>query len=116
VWLQVVDNNNCLGRDTITVQSIKCIPQLYVPLAFTPGGDGRNDQFRPIAQGIFKSYVFTVFNRYGQRLFQSNELNKGWDGTYGNQPQNRGAYIWQCTYQGKEGPVKTEKGSFLLLR
>ncbi len=116
VWLQVTDKNNCVGRDTVTVLSIKCTPQLYVPVAFTPNGDGLNDHLRPVARGLFKSYVFTIFNRYGQRLFQSTEPNKGWDGLYGGQPQNRGAYIWQCTYQGKEGPVKTEKGSFLLLR
>ncbi|MEI9807624.1 MAG: gliding motility-associated C-terminal domain-containing protein [Bacteroidota bacterium] len=55
---------------------------MYVPNAFTPNYDGRNDEFIPFPVGMKQLNYFRVFNRWGQLLFTTNTLNKGWDGRF----------------------------------
>ena len=52
----------------------------YVPTAFTPNGDGRNDVFQPMLLGNVKSYRFCIYNRYGDKVFETSDLRKGLDG------------------------------------
>ena len=49
---------------------------VYVPTAFTPNNDGKNDVFRPLIYGNVKKYQFTVYNRWGQIVFQTSEINE----------------------------------------
>ena len=55
-------------------------PEIYVPNAFSPNNDGKNDRFRPLAVGISKVLYFQVYNRYGQLIFTSIATFVGWDG------------------------------------
>src|SRR5690606_16510109 len=66
-----------------------------VPSAFTRNGDGINDVVYPAGWGIRKLIYFRIFNRWGQMLFESNDLNVGWDGTYQGIPQNMETYMYQ---------------------
>jgi hypothetical protein len=68
-WLQVKDNFNCQGADTILVLSKDCMKGFYCPSAFTPNGDGRNDNIHPLLFGNVLSYSFTVYNRWGNAVF-----------------------------------------------
>ena len=91
---------------------------LDVPSAFTPNGDGVNDLIFPDGWGLRKLIYFKVFNRWGQLLFESNELKAGWDGFFKGVPQNMETYVYQVsaeTYLDKE-PVLTKTGTFKLLR
>ncbi len=71
-------SNNCASRsDSIVVKYSKC--KLGIPNAFTPNGDGHNDQFRPKYGSEISNYRMLIFNRFGQKLFESTDKLKGWD-------------------------------------
>ena len=75
--------------DTVNIRVFKG-PTFYVPTAFTPNGDGLNDIFRPTAVGIASMEYFRVFNRYGELVYETSDITKGWDGTYKGVKQNIG--------------------------
>jgi gliding motility-associated-like protein len=115
-WLQVTDVNHCVGRDTIHVIQKDCLQGFYIPNAFTPGYDGKNDVFKPLIFGRLRAYQFTIFNRFGQVVFQSKDINKGWDGTLSGAIQDMQTCVWVCSYQFEEGEVVVKKGTVTLLR
>jgi gliding motility-associated-like protein len=115
-WLQVKDVNDCIGRDSITVNPKECMKGFYIPTAFTPNKDGSNDVFRPLLFGNVKKYQFTIYNRWAQIVFQTTELNKGWDGTLGGISQDPNVFVWTCVYQLEGEAMKSEKGTVMLIR
>jgi gliding motility-associated-like protein len=115
-WLQVTDKNNCMGSDSIYLSEKQCMQGLYVPNAFTPNGDRVNNVFRPLLFGNIEYYEFSVFNRFGQKIFTSKDQLSGWDGTYNLLPQNPGAFVWVCGYKLVGEKTEVKKGTFLLIR
>lgn len=115
-WLQVKDVNGCVGRDSIIISPKDCMKGCYVPTAFSPNKDGKNDIFRPLLFGNVKKYQFTIYNRWGQIVFQTTELNKSWDGTVAGILQEPNVFLWTCTYQFEGEEVKTERGTVMLVR
>jgi len=115
-WLQVTDNNNCIGRDTINILPKNCLRGFFIPNAFTPNGDSKNDEFKPLILGTLKQFEFRVLNRYGEQIFYSKELNNGWDGKLKAKDQNLNVFVWICTYQLEGQMVNIEKGTVILLR
>jgi gliding motility-associated-like protein len=115
-WLQVKDKNSCVGIDTVTVSLKECLQGFFMPNAFTPDGNNLNDDLKPLIFGKIKSYRFTVFNRYGQVVFQSNDRFAGWSGLFNGVEQPPGSYAWLCAYQlENEAPV-IKKGTAILIR
>jgi gliding motility-associated-like protein len=88
----------------------------YIPNAFSPNMDGRNDFYKPMIFGRLQSYQFTVFDRFGQVVFKTTDVNKGWDGNQADSIQNIGSYVWICTYQLNDEKPVTKKGTVLLVR
>jgi gliding motility-associated-like protein len=115
-WLQVKDDNNCVGRDSVLVNPKDCMKGFYIPNAFTPNGDGKNDLFRPLLFGKLVSFDFRIYNRWGQIVFQTSETAKSWDGTYAGITQDSNVFIWTCTYQFEGEEKRTEKGTVMLIR
>jgi len=115
-WLQVKDGNDCIGKDTIIVNSKDCGKGFFVPTGFTPNNDGKNDLLKPILLGDVAQYKFWIYNRWGELIFETTDLNKGWDGTYKGQPQATGVFVWRCTYQFLNEQVQNAKGTFILIR
>jgi gliding motility-associated-like protein len=115
-WLQVKDKNNCSGRDSIVVSQKQCLQGFFIPNSFTPNNDGRNDVFKPLVFGRVQIYEFTVYNKWGETIFKSNDINKGWDGTYKGLSQQSNVFVWTCKYQFENEPIKIEKGKVLLLK
>jgi gliding motility-associated-like protein len=115
-YLQVVDKNGCTGRDSILLTGKQCLIGFYIPNAFTPNNDGRNDAFRPLIYGNVVKYKFAVYDRWGQLVFESADLMKGWDGTVGGTPQRAGAFVWYCVFQLQGQEVQTQRGTVLLIR
>lgn len=114
--LEVRDAGGCVGKETITIYPRDCAIGCYVPTAFTPNHDGKNDVFRPLLFGNVKKYQFTVYNRWGQIVFQSIEVNRSWDGTVGGVLLDPNVFVWTCTYQFEGEEVKTVKGTVALIR
>jgi gliding motility-associated-like protein len=115
-WLEVIDGEGCVGRDSVTVGPKDCLSGFYAPSAFSPNSDGKNDLFRPLLFGRLKSYRFTVYNRWGQMVYQTTELSKGWNGKVGGVLQQSDVYVWVCTYQFEGSEPKKEKGTVLIMR
>ena len=117
-WLEVKDAYNCRGRDSIVVTAKDCMFGFYIPNAFTPGHDGKNNIFRPLIFGNLLRYEFIIYNRWGQLIFRTTELRKGWDGGYTTQSSQQitNTFVWVCTYQLENEPVKIEKGTVLLIK
>ena len=115
-FLTVTDANGCSGTDTILVKESVCTERLVFPNAFTPNNDQHNDVFKPIVRGVPQFYKLTIFNRWGQRIFETTDFTTGWDGKIGNHEQLSGGYIYSASYRfgGKE--TLTLKGSFVLIR
>jgi len=114
--LGVVDMYGCEGNDSIRVETKKCPFGIYFPNAFTPNKDGRNDIFKPVILGRPAVYHLSIYNRWGQQIFESSDPGQGWDGMIKNRAQESGTYIWTCTYQFESQEKTIRKGSFLLLR
>jgi gliding motility-associated-like protein len=76
----------------------------------------KNDKMRPLLFGNIQLYKFTVYNRWGQVVFQSTEIGKGWDGTFRGKNQDSNVFIWTCTYQLEGEKSKMEKGTVMLIR
>lgn len=114
--LTVTDNNNCVGKDTIRVVQKFCQEGVFIPTAFTPNGDNLNDVFRPLVFGLVKTYEFSVFNRYGERVFHTTEPGIGWDGKWKGLPQAANNYAWICTYHLEGGTLNVERGMVMLTR
>jgi len=114
--VQVRDINNCPSVDTIQLNWKFCGNEIYVPSAFTPNNDGKNDVFRLGYKGLIETFEFTVFNRWGQVVFQSNNPRFSWNGLLSNTPLNSGVYVWVCRYQFKGEAKRTDKGTITLIR
>jgi gliding motility-associated-like protein len=114
VVLEVKNAWGCL--DTI-IKAIHINPDfaLYVPNVFTPNEDDKNEVFRPVMRAV-KAYHISVFDRWGELLFQTNDINSGWDGTYKGEPCKSDVYAWKITISGINGDNKEVKGHVTLYR
>ena len=115
-WLQATNQFNCTGKDTITILPKQCLTGLYVPRAFTPNYDGKNDVFRPLIFGNVIKFEWSIYNRYGQIIFTTNNTAKGWDGTVKGTLQNSAVFVWYCRFQFAGETEQIKKGNFLLLK
>ncbi|HVX27607.1 MAG TPA: T9SS type B sorting domain-containing protein [Parafilimonas sp.] len=114
--LTVTDINHCEGSDTIHIFQKQCNRGVYIPSAFTPNHDGKNDLFKPQIFGNVVKYHFVIFNRWGKIVFETNDIHKGWDGTYNNLPQRTDTFVWICSFQLEGSKEERRNGSLVLLR
>jgi gliding motility-associated-like protein len=114
--VRVTGDGGCFGEDQIKVKVFVSGPEIFIPSGFTPNADGKNDVLRPVTVGITKLNYFTIFNRWGQKVFSSTELNKGWDGTYNGEPQPSGTYVYQAEGLDYLGKRVYKKGTAVLIR
>jgi gliding motility-associated-like protein len=115
-WLQVTDNYGCTGTDTLLVKEKQCMTGLYVPSAFSPNSDGKNDLFKPLLFGNIKKMHFTVYNRWGQVVFSTDRTGIGWDGKLQGVEQRSDVFVWICQYQLEGETEKIAKGTVLVIR
>ena len=108
-------NTECLTVDTQLVKIIKHV-EIYVPTAFTPNKDGKNDFLHPILRGVKEIHYFKIFNRWGQLLFERRDGQPGWDGSFKGIPQQTQAVVWILECVGVDGVVYVQKGTSALLR
>ncbi len=113
-FYSVETRNECgSASDGILIKQGVC--QLYVPNAFSPDNDGKNDVFKPGYGDNVVSYSLTIYNRGGQLLFNSNQLSKGWDGKFKGMVQPMGIYAWLIRYKLYHDPKEyLLKGTIML--
>jgi len=106
----------CVAQDAMTVRIFSGGSSIYVPSAFTPNGDGRNDIIRPIVAGLTRLEYFRVYNRWGQLLFSTGEIGKGWDGNFNGAPQPSGTYVFIAQGVDYQNNTVKAKGTIVLIR
>ena len=114
-------DNGCVSNPQSFTVTLELCPNelIYIPTAFTPNGDERNNSFKPvITSGVdFFNYTFVIYNRWGQIIWESFNANMGWDGTYDNKPCQDGTYTWKLRFKvPKTDEIKEFYGSFTLIR
>jgi len=114
-YLNVVDANGCRGVDSISLINRGCVP-FQVPNAFTPNGDGKNETFKPLLTQQLSNYLFRIFNRYGQIVFETQDVLKGWNGTVLGRKQPAGTFVYQIKFNDFDNAPQLLEGSFLLIR
>lgn len=90
-------------------------PVKYFPNVFTPNNDNKNDVFKILNVYNIKDFTLAIYNRWGEKVFETNDYLKGWNGYYKGLPAVLGSYVWHCNFS-KKGSIKNLKGSVLLLR
>lgn len=103
--------------DTIQISHCQC--NVFIPNAFSPNNDGRNDFFKPMFTCYTnpENYLFKIFNRWGQEIFGTSIVNDGWDGTYREVEQNTGTYMYLVQYTDLESHKEIlHKGDLTLIR
>jgi gliding motility-associated-like protein len=113
--LAVKNNDGCEARDTINIKVFAHL-DIYVPSAFTPNGDGRNDVLHIVAPGLKELFYFRVYSRWGQTVFDTRDLLKGWDGKINGQLPETGVYVWIVKGANYLGNVVESKGTVTLIR
>jgi gliding motility-associated-like protein len=106
----------CYDSASVLVKVFKTMPTVFVPNAFTPDGDSKNDLLKPIAVGMKHIDFFNVYNRWGQLIFSTTTNNHGWDGTIRGKPQNSGIYVWTVKAIDYNGKPYFHKGTATLIR
>ena len=102
----------CVGYDSVR---IVVLAPIAVPTAFTPNGDGVNDIFRVFGYGV-KEFHLQIFNRWGELVFETYDIEEGWDGTHRGKPQPSGTYAYYVRAVMANGEVFEQKGSVTLIR
>jgi gliding motility-associated-like protein len=105
----------CVTTDTQLVKLVKSV-EIFVPNAFTPNGDGINDDLKPVFFGIKELHYFRVYNRWGQLFYQTQTLKQGWNGTFKNIKQEMQTVVWMLEALGVDGIIYTRQGTSVLLR
>ncbi len=113
--VSVTNKYGCVLNDSFSVKYYKG-PFIYVPNAFTPNGDGKNDIFKPTYIGVSELKYFRVFNRYGQVVFETTQQLQGWDGSLHGLPAPEGAYVWEVSGKDYTGKWEVKSGSVVLLK
>ncbi|HEV8507705.1 MAG TPA: SBBP repeat-containing protein [Chitinophagaceae bacterium] len=114
--LTVTDNNKCVGQDTVVVLPKECLVGFYMPTAFTPNQDGKNDYCRPLLFGDVDKFHFVIYDRWGQKVFETNELQRGWNGNVSGVAVETSVFVWTCSYQFKGQKEMFAKGTVTLIR
>jgi len=114
-FLNVVSAYGCRGEDSVKVQVVDNAA-FFMPTAFSPNGDGKNDYFRPLAIGYKQLNYFKIFNRWGQMVYSGQSFDIGWDGTYKSQACDMGTYYWEIEYTDRYGITGKCKGDVTLVR
>jgi gliding motility-associated-like protein len=114
--VKIFNQVGCYDSASLLVKIFKTLPTVFVPNAFTPDGDRKNDFLKPIAVGMKQIEYFNVYNRWGQLVFSTAVNNHGWDGTLKGKPQTSGIYVWSVKAIDYTGKTYFQKGTANLIR
>ncbi|MCH8902447.1 MAG: gliding motility-associated C-terminal domain-containing protein [Bacteroidetes bacterium] len=120
-FLQVTDLNGCTGVDTIKVElTCFCDSSIFIPNAFTPNGDNLNDVLYVMGPDV-ELIRFMIYNRWGEKVFETNNVNQGWDGTSSaigasGRKMKPGVFVYYVELECASGEVFIKTGDVTLIR
>lgn len=110
--LTITNDSGCTAQRFVTID-VSC-GDVFVPDVFSPNGAHNNILY--VRSTCIASMDFLVFDRWGNKIFESHDLNTGWNGTYKGQPMNTGTYIWYLKATLQDGTSIEKKGNVTLVR
>ncbi len=118
ITVEAEDSLGCRYNDSFSFEIERCLENcpLSFPNAFTPNGDGTNDRFGPLFQCPPREYALQVFNRWGELVFESQNPEENWDGTYEGKAVPADIFFWQAAYTLDNGEGRRASGDVSLLR
>ena len=118
--IRIVSEEGCETTDTLLVKIVntnaKLKSDIYVPKAWSPSINGHNDLLVPLCVNIKQIIYFRIFNRWGQLVFETNQINQGWNGIFKGKPQVSDVYTWTLEALGEDDKHYRLNGASLLLR
>ena len=111
----------CEAKDEVTIFLICDNGQLFLANTFTPNGDGHNDRFYPQGKGMLNILQFSIYNRWGEKVFEANNIQPnndliGWDGTYKGETLTPDVYVYVVKAVCYTGDIIEVKGDISLIR
>lgn len=111
------NSRGCASNDTINVIVIEDCGEMFVPNAFSPNGvDAAENETLKVYGYCLETLTFQVFNRWGQKVWETTEQNIGWDGTFNGEPLNSGVFVYRLEGKGYDGKGYSMKGNVTLVR
>jgi gliding motility-associated-like protein len=110
--------SRCRITDTVTINVIEILceePDIFIPNAFTPDGDGKNDLLFVRSNNIMEMF-FTIYNRWGEKVFVTKDQNEGWDGTYKGMKADPGVFVYYLEVTCVDDQKFFKKGNITLIR
>lgn len=108
------DTQGCKGVTEFTVYVKDEFP-LYIPNTFSPNGDGVNDFFEVFSTAV-KLFEIKIFNRWGEKVFESDNIQKGWDGYFLGQQAQAGVYVYELSVTYLNNKTEKRRGSLSLIK
>lgn len=118
IKVSATDEYGCTGTDSVHL-GVKLCCKAILPNAFSPNGDGRNDEFGIISTGNYKISAFRIVNRYGQQVFSTTNQQERWDGSFKGEQQSIGTYYYYIKYSCEDDDADNEveeRGDVTLIR
>jgi gliding motility-associated-like protein len=113
-YVTVTNSQGCQSIDSTYIE-VDPSSNIYIPNIFSPNEDGNNDVYYVRGKGI-KQFNITIYNRWGQVVFQSKDIEQGWDGTFKGTPLNQGVFVYQVNVILYNGDQLNETGNITLVR
>ncbi len=117
-YLTIADSYGCIYRDSlrIVVLDVFCAdPYVYVPNAFTPNNDGKNDGLF-VRSKMVSELTFLIYDRWGEKIFETNDMKNGWDGTFKGKPCDPGVFVYYLNVTCHNQTKYFKKGNVTLIR
>jgi gliding motility-associated-like protein len=110
----IVDSNGCTASDDVTV-FVNYDNVIWVANIFSPNGDGNNDVLFVRGKGV-ESFQFVVYDRWGEKVFETQDLDKGWNGSFRGKEMNKSVFVYYLKGFFIDGTEFNQKGDITLLR
>lgn len=115
--LSVTDENGCTGSDDVNIKVIaSCADDLFVPNSFSPNRDGKNDVLYVRGNKLSGIKIFRIFDRWGNLVFETNDVDHGWNGVYNGKMVDPGVFVYYVEALCDEGGEVFKKGNVTVLR
>jgi gliding motility-associated-like protein len=112
--ITIVDPNGCVASDNVTV-TVDYDLVIFVPNIFSPNGDGNNDILYVRGVGV-QSLNFVVYDRWGEKVFETKNLDNGWNGSYRGKTMNNAVFVYYLKATFIDGTETEQKGDLTLIR
>ena len=110
----VVDSNGCSATDDVTV-FVDYDNVIFIPNIFSPNGDGHNDVLYVRGKGV-QTLQFFIYDRWGEKVFETEDMNIGWDGTFRGKKMNNAVFVYYVQATFEDGSEVSQKGDITLIR